>query len=173
MTNKTYQCLSIAVLLLFLTAVSFSAQGFEPEDYGEDKVFFYMLKDRPNDANPDVYLNDHINITFVIHSSTNYTMRNVTLTQELPAQVKMIYSQFSDVSLSEEAVNVTGTSFDLTLEDSIDAAISDQYFLNQSYLSVHFPTMTNKTKASFWIMVNCTSDGVTNFVDGEVMWQDI
>ena len=69
-------------------------------------------------------------------------------------------------------VNETGASLDLTLDGSIDSAISDQYFLNQSYLSVHFPLMTNKTKATFWIMVNCVSEGDALFLDGKIEWQD-
>ena len=176
MTNKIYQRLSIAILLLFLTSVSFSAQGFEPEEYGPEKVSFFILKDISSDT--DVYLNDQVNITFVIHSYTNYTMSNVTLTQELPGQVTMLYSQFSTTMLTEEvAVNETDASFDVTLEGSIDTAISDQYYLNQSYLSVHFPTMTNKTKASFWIMVNCTLEGIANFntadAVGLIEWNDV
>jgi len=172
MTNKIYQRLSIALLLLFLTSVSFSAQGFEPEEYGLEKVSFFILKDISSDT--DVYLNDQVNITFVIHSYTNYTMSNVTLTQELPGQVTMLYSQFSTTMLTEEvAVNETDASFDVTLEGSIDTAISDQYYLNQSYLSVHFPTMTNKTKASFWIMVNCTLEGEANFIGGLIEWYDV
>ncbi|MHA1910761.1 MAG: hypothetical protein ACTSYA_03605 [Candidatus Kariarchaeaceae archaeon] len=169
MTNKIYQRLSIAILLLFLTSVSFSAQGLEPEEYGPEKVSFFILKD----TDTVKYLGDSVNITFVIHSYTNYTMRNVTLTQELPTQLTMLYSQFSTTILTEEeAVNETDTSFDLTLDGSVDTAISDQYYLNQSYLSVHFPSMTNKTKASFWIMVNCTGEGDALFSDGKVGWND-
>ena len=119
MTNKMYRSLSIAIILIFLTSASFSAQGFEPEEYGVDNVTFYLLQDKS-----DAYLNDHVNITYVIHSFTNYTMRNVTLTQEIPSEVKIIYSQFSETILNEtESVNVTGASFDLTLDGSIDTAI--------------------------------------------------
>jgi hypothetical protein len=101
-------------------------------------------------------------------------MSNVTITQEIPDEVKMLYSQFSDVILTEEdEVNETNTSFDLTLEGSVDTAISDQYYLNQSYLSVHFPTMTNETKASFWIIVNCTGVGDALFDVGLIVWYDI